>query len=68
MIRPPVRAEVRRVLAGFCSDQIPAAASLSPGILEFERIQELERLAHSSKAKTPVLGGNGANPSVLLST
>ena len=42
------------------------ANSLSPTILEFERIQQLSRLATSPNAKTVVMGP-GTNPRVLLS-
>ncbi len=42
------------------------ASSLSPAILEFERIQQLSQLATSPNAKTVVMG-SGTNPRVLLS-
>ncbi|HXJ21016.1 MAG TPA: prohibitin family protein [Polyangia bacterium] len=44
------------------------AASLSPPILEFERIQQLNKLAASSNAKTVVIGERGSGAPVLLST
>ncbi len=44
------------------------AASLSPPILEFERIQQLDKLAASANAKTVVIGEGGGGAPVLLST
>lgn len=41
------------------------SGSLSPSILDFERIQEVARLARSSNAKTVVMGP-GVNPRILL--
>jgi regulator of protease activity HflC (stomatin/prohibitin superfamily) len=41
------------------------AASLSPSILEFERIQQLVRLAASPNAKTVLLGGSGTTPVMI---
>jgi prohibitin 2 len=62
------KAEQKRIEArGIADYNHTIAASLSPGILEFNRIQELERLARSPNAKTVVLGGNGTAPAVLLS-
>jgi regulator of protease activity HflC (stomatin/prohibitin superfamily) len=60
-------AEEKRIEAqGIADSNRLIAQSLSAPILEFNRIQELERLARSPNAKTVVLGGSGASPSVLL--
>jgi prohibitin 2 len=62
------KAEQKRIEAmGIADYNKMVAASLSPQILEFQRIQDLEQLARSQNAKTVVLGGNGATPSVLIS-
>jgi regulator of protease activity HflC (stomatin/prohibitin superfamily) len=63
-------AEQRRIEAQGIADynQI-VAASLSNPILEYDRIQELNRLATSSNSKTVVIGpGGGSGTAVLLST
>lgn len=59
-------AEQRRIEAKGIADynQI-VSSSLSPNILEFERIQQLARLAQSSNAKTVIIGP-GAGTSQLL--
>jgi prohibitin 1 len=44
------------------------AASLSPAILEFERIQQMTKLAASSNAKTVVLGAGATTAPVMIST
>ena len=44
------------------------AASLTTPMLEFDRIQELNRLAASSNAKTVVIGPGAGGTPVLLST
>ena len=44
------------------------ATSLSPPILEFERIQQLNKLAASPNAKTVVIGQRAGDAPVLLST
>ena len=44
------------------------AASLSPPILEFERIQQLGLLAASTNAKTVLLGAGAATPLLLNAT
>jgi regulator of protease activity HflC (stomatin/prohibitin superfamily) len=60
-------AEQRRIEAQGIADYNRAvAASLSPSVLEFERIQQLGRLAASTNAKTVVIGPPGNTP-VLLS-
>jgi len=62
-------AEQRRIEAQGVADYNKAvAASLSPPVLEFERIQQLSRLAASANAKTVVMGPGAANTPVLLST
>jgi regulator of protease activity HflC (stomatin/prohibitin superfamily) len=60
------QAEQKRIEAkGIADYNTTIAASLSAPILEFERIQELARLADSPNAKSIVLGP-GVNPDVLL--
>lgn len=61
-------AEQRRVEAhGIADYNRIVSASLSPPVLEFERIQELNKLAASANAKTVVMGpGAGVSP-VLVS-
>ena len=60
------RAEQKRVEAQGVADFNKAvSASLTPPILEYERIQQLSRLADSPNAKT-VLLGPGANAPVML--
>ncbi len=61
-------ADQRRVEAeGIADYNRTVAKSLTPPILEFERILQLEKLAASGNAKTVVLGaGTGSSP-VLLS-
>jgi prohibitin 2 len=44
------------------------AASVTPPILEFERIQQLNKLAASANAKTVVIGDGASKTPVLLST
>jgi prohibitin 2 len=62
------QAEQKRIEAhGIADYNKMITASLSPQILEFQRIRELEQLARSPNAKTVVLGGSSASPSVLLS-
>lgn len=60
-------AEQRRIEAKGIADynQI-VSSSLSPGILEFERIQQLSRLAQSSNAKTVVMGPGAGSPQLLI--
>ncbi len=62
-------AEQRRIEAQGIADynQIIAASLTSP-MLEFDRIQELNRLAASSNAKTVVIGPSTGSIPVLLST
>jgi regulator of protease activity HflC (stomatin/prohibitin superfamily) len=62
-------AEQRRIEAQGVADynQI-VAASLTPPMLEFDRIQELNRLAASNNAKTVVMGPGAGGTPVLLST
>ena len=62
-------AEQRRIEAQGVADynQIIAASLTSP-MLEFDRIQELNRLAASSNAKTVVIGPGAGGTPVLLST
>ena len=43
------------------------AASLSPPILEFERIQQLAQLAVSTNAKTVLIGGSSESTPVMIS-
>jgi prohibitin 1 len=62
------QAEQKRIEAkGIADYNATVAASLSAPILEFDRIQEIARLADSTNAKTVVLGP-GVNPEVLLTT
>jgi regulator of protease activity HflC (stomatin/prohibitin superfamily) len=62
-------AEQRRIEAQGVADynQI-VAASLTPPMLEFDRIQELNHLAASNNAKTVVIGPGAGGTPVLLST
>ncbi len=62
-------AEQHRIEAQGIADynQIVAASLTSP-MLEFDRIQELNRLAASSNAKTVVMGPGAGGTPVLLST
>jgi regulator of protease activity HflC (stomatin/prohibitin superfamily) len=61
-------ADQRRIEAQGVSDYNKIiAAGLSPAILEFERIQQLNRLAASTNAKTVVIGPGATNTPVLLS-
>jgi regulator of protease activity HflC (stomatin/prohibitin superfamily) len=61
-------AEQRRIDAqGVADYNRTVAASLSPPILEFERIQQLNKLAASANAKTVVLGPSASPPPLLLS-
>jgi regulator of protease activity HflC (stomatin/prohibitin superfamily) len=61
-------AEQRRIEAqGIADYNNVVAASLTPPVLEFERIQQLNRLAASSNAKTVVIGPGAGNTPVLLS-
>jgi regulator of protease activity HflC (stomatin/prohibitin superfamily) len=62
-------AEQRRIEAEGIADYNRAvAASLTPPMLEFERIQELNRLAASANAKTVVIGPGAGTTPLLLST
>jgi prohibitin 2 len=63
------KAEERRIEARGIADynQI-ITSSLSPGILEYEKVQELEALARSANAKTVVLGAGTRQAQVLLQT
>jgi regulator of protease activity HflC (stomatin/prohibitin superfamily) len=61
-------AEQRRIEAqGVADYNHTVAASLTPPVLEFERIQQLNRLAASNNAKTVVIGAGAGGPPVLLS-
>jgi prohibitin 2 len=61
-------ADQRRVEAeGIADYNRTIAKSLTPPILEFERILQLEKLAASGNAKTVVLGQGAATTPVLLS-
>jgi len=62
-------AEQRRIEAqGISEYNQTVAASLTSPMLEFDRIQELNRLAASSNAKTVVIGPGAGGTPVLLST
>jgi len=62
-------AEQRRIEAeGVADYNRVVAASLTPPMLEYERIQELNRLAVSTNAKTVVIGPGAATTPLLLST
>jgi regulator of protease activity HflC (stomatin/prohibitin superfamily) len=62
-------AEERRIEAqGIADYNKIITASLSPPILEFERIQQLNKLASSANAKTVVIGEGAGGTPVLLST
>jgi regulator of protease activity HflC (stomatin/prohibitin superfamily) len=62
-------AEQRRIEAqGIADYNRLVAASLTAPMLEFDRIQELNRLAASSNAKTVVIGPGAGQAPVLLST
>jgi len=62
-------AEQRRVEAeGIADYNRTVSKSLSPTILEFERIRQLEKLAASGNAKTVVLGAGSGSTPLLLST
>lgn len=43
------------------------AASLSPAILDFERIQQMTQLATSANSKTVLIGANGSSPVMIAS-
>jgi prohibitin 2 len=61
-------AEQRRIEAQGVADYNQLiSASLSQPMLEFDRIQELNRLAASNNAKTVVIGPGAGNAPVLLS-
>lgn len=61
-------AEQRRIEAQGVADYNKIiSASLTPSMLEFDRIQELNRLAASSNAKTVVIGPGAGGTPVLLS-
>jgi regulator of protease activity HflC (stomatin/prohibitin superfamily) len=61
-------ADQRRIDAqGVADYNRTVAASLSPPILEFERIQQLNKLAASANAKTVVLGPGAGSAPLLLS-
>ncbi len=60
------QADQRRIEAqGIADYNHTISASLSPAILEFERVQQLERLAQSPNAKTVVLGSGSATQIML---
>lgn len=60
------KAEERRIEGSGVADyNRTIASSLSPAILEFQRIQQLEKLATSGNSKTVVMGP-GTNPQLLL--
>jgi len=62
-------ADQRRIEAqGIADYNHTVAASLSSPMLEYERIQELNRLAASTNTKTVVIGPGGGGTPVLLST
>jgi regulator of protease activity HflC (stomatin/prohibitin superfamily) len=62
-------AEEKRIEAqGIADYNHTIATSLSPPILEFERIQQLNKLAASPNAKTVVIGQRAGDSPVLLST
>ncbi len=62
-------AEQRRIEAqGIADYNNTVAASLSAPMLEYERIQELNRLAGSTNTKTVVIGPGAGGTPVLLST
>jgi prohibitin 2 len=62
-------ADERRIEAqGIADYNHIIATSLSPPILEFERIQQLNKLAASSNAKTVVIGERAGGTPMLLST
>lgn len=62
-------AEQRRIEAqGIADYNRIVAASLTAPMLEFDRIQELNRLAASNNAKTVVIGPGAGHAPVLLST
>jgi regulator of protease activity HflC (stomatin/prohibitin superfamily) len=62
------KADQRRVEAeGIADYNRTVAKSLTPPILEFERILQLEKLAASANAKTVVLGSGAGSTPVLLS-
>ena len=61
-------ADEKRIEAqGIADYNRTVAASLSPAILEFTRIQELNKLAASQNAKTVVIGPGGQTP-LMMST
>jgi regulator of protease activity HflC (stomatin/prohibitin superfamily) len=60
-------AEQRRVEAqGIADYNRTVASSLSPAIIEFERIQQLGKLAQSDNAKTVVIGPGAGSPQLLV--
>jgi regulator of protease activity HflC (stomatin/prohibitin superfamily) len=62
-------ADQRRIEAhGIADYNRTVSASLSPPVLEFERIQELNKLAASTNAKTVVMGPGASSSPVLVST
>jgi regulator of protease activity HflC (stomatin/prohibitin superfamily) len=62
-------AEQRRIEAqGIADYNQLISTSLTPPMLEFDRIQELNRLAASNNAKTVVIGPGAGGTPVLLST
>lgn len=63
------QAEERRIKASGIADYNKViAASLSPAILEYDKVQELEGLTQSSNAKTVVLGPGASGAQVMLQT
>ena len=62
-------AEQRRIEArGVADYNKTVEASLTPEMLDFDRIQELNRLAVSNNAKTVIIGQDASHTPVLLST
>ncbi len=62
------QAEQRRIEAdGIADFNRKVASSLSPAILEFERVQQMNKLATSNNTKTVIMGP-GTNPQILLSS
>jgi len=57
---------VRRIEAqGIADYNRTVSASLTPNILEFDRVQQLNKLATSTNAKRVVIGPGGQMPMVL---
>ena len=62
----PGRADSRSRRKAIADYNRIVAASLSPQVLEFERIQQLRQLAESPNSKTVVLGPGTGNQSLLV--